>query len=135
MDSSETTTEPHRCLGCGRKITSPESIAVMRGSGCRAKIRRAAKAADLSQWTESQIEDARQAIEDGAVVPTGRPGVFNVVSSDGTEVHLTHSDGCNCPNGLRTRPPRPCWHRAAVAIVLAADTTAAPARLPLVLAA
>jgi len=125
MASTDTTTEPHYCLG--RKITSAASIAAGRGAGCRAKIRRAAKAADLSAWTESQIEDARTAIADGAVVPAARPDVFHVVSSDGTEVHLTHPDGCNCANGLRTRPPRPCWHRCAVAVVMAAH---APAQTP-----
>jgi hypothetical protein len=119
----------HRCMSCGRKITSAESIATGRGGGCRAKIRRAARKADLSAWSESQIEEARLAIEDGAVVPTARPNVFQVVSSDGAEVHLTHPDGCNCANGLRTRPPRPCWHRCAVAIVMDAPVLA-PVALP-----
>jgi hypothetical protein len=127
MSGTDTTAEEHRCLSCGRKITSADSVAAGRGSGCRAKIRAAAKATDLSAWTGSQLEDARMAIEDGAVVPTARPGVFHVVSSDGAEVHLTHPDGCNCPNGLRTRPPRPYWHRCAVAIVMAAH---APAQTP-----
>ena len=120
MTSTETTTQVHRCLSCGRKITSAASVASGRGSGCRAKIRRAARAADLSAWTESQIEDARQVIEDGAIVPAGRPDVFWVVSSDGSEVHLTHRNGCNCASGLKTRQPRPCFHRAAVTLVLAA---------------
>jgi Family of unknown function (DUF6011) len=114
------TAEVHRCLSCGRRITSAESVAAGRGSGCRAKIRKAARAADLSAWTEAQIEDARQVIEDGAIVPAARADVFWVVSSDGSEVHLTHRDGCNCAAGLKTRQPRPCFHRAAVALVLAA---------------
>ena len=138
MNSNDTSTETHHCLGCGRKITSPESIAAQRGKGCRAKIRKAARTADLSAWKPEQLDDAREAIEDGAVVPTSRPDVFNVVSSDGTEVYLTHPKGCNCRNGLSTRPPRPCWHRAAVAIVTATQTAVedeTPANSPYILAA
>jgi Family of unknown function (DUF6011) len=109
----------HRCLrpGCGRKLTSPESIARGYGRRCAAKIRHATEAADLSEWTGRQLDDARELIEDGGVVPTSRPDVFRTVSSDGLEVHLTHPKGCNCPAGLRSVR---CYHRAAVALVLAA---------------
>lgn len=96
-------------------------------------VRRAEATADLSAWTESQVEDARQAVEDGAVVPSTREGVFHVVSADGTEVHRTHRDGCNCTNGLKTRQPRPCFHRCAVVIVLGTMAPAAPVRPPLAL--
>lgn len=122
MSSTDTSTKARKCLGgCGRTLRSAEAVARGYGSGCWAKLRKAARTADLSAWTESQIEDARQAIEDGAVVPSTREGVYHVVSVDGTEVHLTHRNGCNCVNGLKTLPPRPCWHRCAVAIVLAAS--------------
>ena len=125
----------HRCLrpGCNGKLTSPESIARGYSKACAAKIRAAAKAADLSAWTPSQLEDAHQAVEDGAVVPSTRSGVFQVVSSDGSEVYRTHADGCTCPNGLKPRPGRPCWHRAAVVIVLGVPAPAVPARAPLAL--
>ena len=126
--STGTVTEAH-CLGCGRKITSPESIAAGRGKGCRAKIRKAAKTADLSAWTESQIEDAREAIEDGGVVPTAKPGVFRTVSTRGDAVYLTSASWCACP------AKKPCYHQAGVAIVLAANVPAVSARLPLSLAA
>ncbi|HEY1701222.1 MAG TPA: DUF6011 domain-containing protein [Trebonia sp.] len=126
-NATETAPELHRCLRCGRPIRSAEAIASGYGSGCRAKVRKASKQADLAAWTPSQVESAREALEDGAVVPSTRVDVFHVVSSDGTEVHLTHRDGCNCTAGLKTHHPRPCWHRAAVAIVLAADTAAVPA--------
>lgn len=123
---TETATEA-RCLrpGCNRKLTDPKSVATGYGPRCAAKIRAAAKAADLSAWTASQIEDARQAIEDGAVVPSSREGVFHVVSSDGEEVHRTAEHGCNCTNGLKTHQPRPCWHRCAVVIVLASQAPVA----------
>jgi len=124
MISTETAPEPRRCLGCRHVIRSAEALATGYGAGCRAKIRKAAKTADLSAWTSSQVEDAQQAIGDGAVVPSTREGVFHVVSKDGAEVHLTHRDRCNCENGLQTRQPRPCWHRCAVTIVLAASAPA-----------
>ena len=127
MSSTETTNETHRCIGCRRPIRSAESLATGYGAGCRAKARRAVRQADLSAWTDSQVEEARQAIEDGAVVPSSRKGVYHVVSVDGTEVHLVHRDGCNCTAGLKTHQPRPCWHRCAVAIVLASQAPAKPA--------
>jgi hypothetical protein len=120
MAASETPAETRNCLRCGRKIK-----AGLYGAKCAAKIREAERAADLSAWTPSQVAEAEQAIEDGAIVPSTREGVFHVVSSDGTEVHRTAAPGCNCVNGLKTRPPRPCWHRCAVAIVMAAAAPAA----------
>jgi hypothetical protein len=130
MISTETAQEPRRCLGCRHLIRSAESLATGYGAGCRAKMRQAARTADLSAWTPSQIEEARQAIEDGAVVPSTRDGVFHVVSSDGSEIYRTHRGGCNCTNGLQTLPPRPCWHRAAAAVVLAASAPAPRPVLP-----
>lgn len=122
--------ETPRCLDCRRPIRSAESLATGRGAGCRAKIRKAARQADLSAWTPQQVEDARQAIEDGAVIPSTRKGVFHVVSSDGTEVHLVHRAGCNCTSGLKTLPTRPCFHRCAIAIVLASQAPAAEVTAP-----
>lgn len=124
-----------RCLDCRRPIRSAESLATGRGAGCRAKIRKAARTADLSAWTPAQVDGALQAIEDGAVVPGNREGVFHVVSSDGAEVHLVHRNGCNCVSGLKTLPPRPCWHRCAIAIITAASAPAprpapAPVAIP-----
>jgi len=122
-----------RCLTCRRPIRAAESLATGYGAGCRAKFRKAARTADLSAWTPAQVAEARQAIEDGAVVPSTREGVYHVVSSDGSEVHRTSREGCNCANGLQVHPSRPCFHRCAVAIVLGAP--AAPARPVLAIAA
>jgi len=137
MTSTEAAADKPRCLGCRHPIRSAESLASGYGAGCRAKMRKAERTADLSAWTPSQIEDARLALEDGAVVPSTREGVFHVVSSDGSEVYRTHADGCVCANGLQTRPPRPCWHRCAVTIVLGATgpQPAAPVRAPIALPA
>jgi hypothetical protein len=133
MTSTETAQEPRRCLGCRHLIRSAESLATGYGAGCRAKMRAAAKVADLSAWTPSQVEEARQVIEDSAVVPSTREGVFHVVSSDGSEVYRTHRDGCSCTNGLLTRPSRPCWHRCAIAMVLGITAPAVRARAPIAL--
>ena len=127
MTSIETAQEPRRCLGCRHLIRSAAALERGYGEGCWRKMRKAARTADLSAWTPSQIAEAEQAIEDGAVVPSTREGVFHVVSVDGSEVHRTALHGCNCTNGLKTHQPRPCWHRCAVAIVVAAS---APAALP-----
>lgn len=119
------TTETRKCLGgCGYTLRSAKAVARGYGARCWAKIRKAATTADLSAWTPAQIEEAQQTIEDGAVVPSTRKGVFHVVSSDGTEVYRTAEHGCTCSNGLLTRPSRPCWHRCAVVIVLAASAQA-----------
>lgn len=127
MTTTDTSHEA-RCLrpGCGRKLSSPESIARGFGPVCARKVREAARTADLSAWTPAQVEEAMQAIEDGAVVPSGREGVLLVVSVDGSEVHRVHRAGCNCTSGLKTRPSRPCWHRCLAAIVLGAPAPAAP---------
>lgn len=128
MDAIQITAAEARCLrpGCARKLTSPESVARGYGPGCWAKVRKAAKSADLSAWTPAQVAEALQAIGDGAVIPSNREGVYHVVSTDGAEVHLVAAHGCNCTAGLQNHPPRPCWHRCAAAIITAA--LARPAR-------
>jgi hypothetical protein len=124
-NATETPAETRDCLRCGRKLRTADAVARGYGVGCWAKVRAAAKTVDLSAWTPSQIAEAEQAIEDGAIVPSNREGVFHVVSTDGTEVHRTAEHGCNCTNGLKTHQPRPCYHRCAVAIVMAASAPAA----------
>lgn len=130
MTSTASTAPGHRCLSCGRPIRSAESVAAGRGSGCRAKLRRAAKTADLSEWTPRQIEQAEELIGDGGVVPTARPAVFRTVSTDGSAAYLTSAHWCGCPAGLKAKP---CYHRCAVTIVLAASAPAphpVPAAVP-----
>ena len=122
MTSTPRTAEEHCCLSCGRRITSAASIAAGRGSGCRAKLRSAAKAADLSEWTPRQVEPAVELISDGGVVPTARPGVFRTVSTDGSAVYMTSASWCGCAAGLKAKA---CYHRCAVAIVLATSAAAA----------
>ena len=134
MTATDAIADNPRCRGCRHLIRSAESLATGYGKGCRAKMRRTARSADLSAWTSAQIEDAQQAIEDGAAVPSSREGMFHVVSSDGSEIYRTHANGCTCANGLLTRPARPCWHRAAVVIILGAPAGTS-AKSPLALPA
>ncbi len=118
--------EQARCLGCGRKISSPESLAAGRGSGCRAKLRKAVKSADLSAWTPAQVEKALELIGDGGIVRAGqRPDVFRAVSEDGGDIHVTTPKGCNCDASRGLLAKRPCYHRCAALIVLIADGPAA----------
>lgn len=109
-----TSTGEHRCMRCGRRLRTAKSIAAGYGAGCRARIRAAAKLADLAAWTGRQLEQARELIEDGGIVPTARPGVFRTVSTDGSTVYLTSARWCGCPARAE------CYHRAGVLMVLAA---------------
>jgi hypothetical protein len=124
----------HRCLrpGCGRKLTSPESIARGAGRACARKMRLAAESADLSAWTPRQVEQARELIEDGGLVPAAQEGVFLAVSTDGTEVYRCGAGFCGCPAGQKATH---CYHVCAVTIALAASPPAAPIVQPLGLAA
>jgi hypothetical protein len=135
MTTTDTSTEAvHRCLrpGCGRKLTSPESIARGYGKHCAAKIRAAGKSADLSAWTQRQVQQARELIEEGGLVPAGPDGVFLAVSTDGSEVYRCAAGFCECPAGQKETH---CYHVCAVTIVLAASVPAAPIVRPLGLAA
>lgn len=75
---------------------------------------------DLDIFKPEQVEKAREAVEQRAILPTSRPGLFTTVSSDGSTTYLTHAAACTCRAGQRGIR---CWHRAAVAIL-----EAAPAR-------
>lgn len=113
MQATEATAH---CLKCGRGLTSARSIARGYGGGCWAKVRRAAKAADLHDFKPRQLDQAEELIEDGAIVPL-RANVFRTVSTDGTETYLTHPQTCSCPAGLKGRA---CYHTAAARILIAA---------------
>jgi len=111
-----------RCLRCGRLLTAQASVTRGTGRTCAARIAAAAESADLTAWKPQQVEAAREAIADGAVIPTGRAGLYAVSSSDGTLVYLTDAAGqtCTCKAGANGRG---CWHLAA-ALILAAATPA-----------
>ncbi|MFG3170587.1 DUF6011 domain-containing protein [Streptomyces sp. NPDC048200] len=116
MNAAAATTEQTRCMGCGRKLTAPKSIAAGRGRACQAKIRRAAQAVDTTDYKAHQVQSARELIEDGAIIPL-RSVVFISVSTDGTETYKTAPTACTCPAG--TKGSR-CYHQLAARLLLAA---------------
>jgi excisionase family DNA binding protein len=77
--------------------------------------------ADLTDWKPAQIERARDAIEQHAILPTSRPGIYTAVSSDGSTTYLAHASGCTCPAGQHGRT---CYHRCAVQILNATRAAA-----------
>lgn len=119
MSNTEETTagQQCRCLRCGRILRAATSVAAGYGRGCKARIRAAAIAAAVRDFTAQQVTKALELIADNGLVPTRHAGVFRAVASDGTTTYLTHSDTCNCPAGLRSR--NRCYHSAAVRMVLA----------------
>lgn len=116
MATNTEVTATANCIRCGRKLTSAASIAAGYGPTCRARVRTAAKVADLRDYKATQLDSARELIEDGAIIAI-RPRVYRAVSSDGTETYLTARQACTCPAGIKGRN---CYHRAAVAILTAA---------------
>ena len=119
MRNTETQTHTAKCLrpGCGRKLTAPASVACGYGPVCRARIRLAAITEAVRGFAQAQVDKARELIADGGLVPTGRPGVFRAVSSNGTDTYLVHSATCNCPAALHGHQ---CYHVAAARILAAA---------------
>jgi hypothetical protein len=121
MTSTEYTA---KCLNCGRvrRFRTAEAAAKAQPAGriCRARIRLAAITEAVRGFAAAQVEKAREMIADGCFIPTGRPGVFRVVSSDGERSYLAHSDTCNCPSGLRRLAACTCKHSLGVRILLAA---------------
>lgn len=116
MDTTETRTAS--CVRCGRKLTSAKSIARGYGAHCASRIRHAG--ADLSRYDDRQVAAAVELIEDGGVVALTGP-VFLTISTDGTEIHRTSARTCNCKSGIRADiNRRPCYHTAAVRMMLAA---------------
>lgn len=74
--------------------------------------------ANLDDFKPNQVDRARELIEQGAILPATRPGMFTAVSSDGTTTYLVHRAGCDCPAGARGK--HQCYHRCAAAILTAA---------------
>lgn len=109
------TTKNH-CLRCGRTLHTPKSIAAGYGPTCAAKVRAAARTADLDGYKPHQINSARELIEDGAIVALP-DRVFAAVSSDGTGTYISDCHGCTCPAGDAGRS---CYHQLAARLLLAA---------------
>ena len=125
MDTAQHT---GKCEGCGRPIWSAVSLAAGRGSGCRAKLRKAAKTADLTAFHPWQVTKARDAIETGAIVPLSRPGMYAAVSSGGpvrkadpepVVVYVVDAieRSCTCKAAMHGHR---CYHLAGAVILFAA---------------
>lgn len=105
-----------KCISCGHRLFCAVSKARGYGWGCWSRIRKATRKAmeALTAFTGRQIEQARELIEDAAIIPAAIPGYFYTVSTDGTEIYQTAADICSC------LASKECYHRAAVAILAAA---------------
>ena len=118
---SNTTEHTAKCLRCGRvrHFRSAEAAAKAAPNGriCAMRVRLAAIGEAVRGFAQAQVDKARELITDGGLVPTGRPGVFRAVSSNGTDTYLVHSATCNCPAALHGRQ---CYHVAAARILAAA---------------
>lgn len=105
-----------RCSKCHRPLRSATSRALGIGPRC------AAIEAALDGLDSRQHDKAREAIQDGAVIPASRPGIAMVVSEDGQSVHLASIDGhCSCPHGVRrvSATAKTCWHPGAARLAIA----------------
>lgn len=117
VNTATETLAAHRCLrpGCGRRLTSPASVAKGYGPKCAAKIRKAQLDEARADFTSEQQAKADELIRDGGLVPHAHRGVFEAVSSDGTATYLVHAKACNCPGGLRSK--RACYHQLGARIL------------------
>jgi hypothetical protein len=117
MTPTKTNSHPVSCLRCGRTLRSAASIRHGYGAWCRARIRAAAIAEAVKDFSAAQVDKARELIADKGIVPANRAGIFRAVSSDGTQNYLVAVSGnCNCRAGLLARP---CYHVAAARMVTA----------------
>lgn len=105
---------PTRCRRCHRILTDPRRVALGIGRTCALRERQENA---VTGYKPNQIDNARQLIEDAAIIPL-RGTVFQTVSTDGTETYLTTAETCTCPAGLKGKAC-PCYHSAAAAILAA----------------
>jgi hypothetical protein len=106
---SATGTHTAKCLRCHRPLHAASSVKAHYGPVCRARIRAAALAEALRDFTTAQVEKAREMLADGGLVPM-RSGIWQATSSDGASTYLVAWQTCNCPAGLHGRR---CYHVAA----------------------
>lgn len=106
------------CQQCGR----PQASGQPYGSTCRHRIQ-ATMTAAAAMFPPGQLAKAAEAIADGALVASSRPGVYVAASSDGTTFYTvdTATRTCTCTAGQYGQP---CYHLAA-ALILAAARPAA----------
>ncbi len=107
-----------RCLrpACRRKLTNPASRERGYGPVCWRRMRESAIADAIAGYTPEQVEKAVQLIADNGLIATGRAGVYQAASSDGSTSYLCTADICNCKGGSNYGR---CYHMLAVRIMAA----------------
>jgi len=92
------------------------------GGRARPASTAAAETADLTGFKPVQVEKAREAIEQTAVVPLSRPGLYAAVSSDGVTTYLVDAieGSCSCKAAANGRR---CYHLASALILDASAIT------------
>jgi hypothetical protein len=121
MDMTNEMPSTAKCRRCHRILRTAPSVALGIGPRC------AAIEAAFAGLDSRQQDKALEAIADGAVVRTSRPGIAHVVSDDGSEVYTVSANGnCNCAYGVRraSATVKTCWHPAAVLLDMAPRLTA-----------
>lgn len=111
-------TEHEHCIKCGRRLYCAASKRRGYGWGCWAVVRKAMRLgalinARLAEFTARQLDQARELIEDAAIIPAATLGLFYAVSSDGSEIYRATLESCDCPAS------KECYHQAAVLMVTA----------------
>jgi Family of unknown function (DUF6011) len=99
-------TSSARCQSCRRKLTAASSVTPGRGPVCSAKVRKAAQTIDLTGFHRLQVDKARELIEQQAIIPSSRPGMYAAVSGDGP-TGATIADWPRGGNCTPARCPRP----------------------------
>ena len=101
-----------RCLRCGRKIKAGSY-----GRVCAAKIRQAQLDEARKDFTDSQQAKADELIKDGGIVLLDS-GLYEAVSSKGTDTYATDGHSCSCPAGAKDRK---CYHELAARVLTIAS--------------
>lgn len=118
------TKQTAKCHRCGRILTDPTSIAAGLGPVCRRHVAKAAVVIDLTAFRDAKAakNKAVELIEQAAIVPAGRPGLYLAASSDGSNTYLvdTVEGSCTCKGYAHQGR---CYHQVAAALLDARTTT------------
>lgn len=128
-NAANTTSQTSTCRRCGRTLTSARSIREAGqnggyGRGCATKITDATLAVAATETT-SQIQQATELIEDGAIVHWTHHLYLSVSTDGGVYYETMPAAGthgaCTCKAGQYGRR---CYHLVAADILIAADQAA-----------
>lgn len=115
-----TTQTTGKCIRCGRTLRSEKSIANGMGRTCKAKVRHAADVIDLTAFRDAKAAKSKavELVEQAAIIPASRPGLYLAASSDGTNTYLidTLEGSCTCKGFAHQGR---CYHAVAAALIAA----------------